>query len=134
MNGEQGKAFRHFFVPRDSSTLSSVAGGEGIYLWDDSGRRYIDVTSGPVVCNLGHGNAHVIEAMAAQAKAATFAWPLTFESEANRALAAAVSKAAGPGLERAFFVSGGSEATETAIKFARQVAVARGEELRAKTI
>lgn len=134
MNGVQGKAFRHFYVPRDSGALSSVVGGEGVYLWDDAGRRYIDVTSGPVVCNLGHGNARVQEAMAAQAKAATFAWPLTFESEANRALAAAVTQAAGPGLERAFFVSGGSEATETAIKFARQVAVARGEELRAKVI
>lgn len=134
MHSEQGKAFRHFFVPRDSSALSSVVGGEGIYLWDDGGRRYIDVTSGPVVSNLGHGNERVQEAMVAQAKAATFAWPMTFESAANRALAAAVTKAAGPGLERAFFVSGGSEATETAIKFARQLAVARGDELRAKVV
>ena len=134
MNGEQGKAFRHFFVPRDSGALASVARGEGIYLWDDSGRRYLDVTSGPVVCNLGHGNPRVVAAMTEQAKAATFAWPLAFESKSNRALAAALTSAAGPGLERAFFVSGGSEATETAIKFARQAAVARGEELRAKVI
>ena len=130
----QGKAFRHFFLPKDSAALPSVAGGEGVYLWDDAGRRYLDVTSGPVVSNLGHGNARVLAAMAEQARAATFAWPLTFESAANRALAHAVSQAAGPGFERAFFVSGGSEATESAIKFARQLAVARGEELRAKVI
>ena len=50
---ENGKAFRHFFLPKDGAVLASVAGGEGVYLWDHEGRRYLDVTSGPVVSNLG---------------------------------------------------------------------------------
>ena len=131
---EQGKAFQHFFLPPATSTLPTIAGGEGVYLWDDTGRRYLDVTSGPVVSNLGHGNERVLAAMTKQARQATFAWPLAFESKANRALAAAVTRAAGPGLERAFFVSGGSEAIEGAIKFARQYAVVCGDELRSKVI
>src|SRR6185436_14919588 len=69
-----------------------------------------------------------------QAEAVTFAYPGLFESDANVALADLVTKLAGPGLERAFFVSGGSEATEAAIKLARQYAVARGETSRWKVI
>lgn len=106
----------------------------GIYMWDRDGRRYLDASSGPVASNLGHGNARVLEAMRRQAEQAAFAFPGVFESEANRALSDLLTGLAGPGLDRAFFVSGGSEATEACIKLARQYAVVRGEASRWKVI
>lgn len=107
---------------------------EGVWFEDVDGRRYMDASSGPVVSNLGHGNRRVLEAMRAQAEAVAFAFPMQWESEANLRLSARLAALAGPGLERAFLVSGGSEAVETALKFARQHAVAIGQPGRWKVI
>ena len=112
-----------FYVPKGASPRPRVARGEGVWLIDDAGKRYFDASSGPVASNLGHGNRRVIDAMKRQLDEAAFAFPLQFESEANLDLAARLKRLAGPGLERAFLVSGGSEANESAIKFLRQHAV-----------
>ena len=130
----QGGPVQGFYVPKGTPRRPAIARGEGIYLWDVDGRRYLDASSGPVVSNLGHGNRRVLEAMRAQADKVTFAYPGLFESDANVVLADLVCRLAGPGLDRAFFVSGGSEATEAAIKLARQYAVVRGEASRWKVI
>jgi adenosylmethionine-8-amino-7-oxononanoate aminotransferase len=111
-----------------------IARGEGINLWDRNGRRYLDASSGPVVSNLGHGNRRVLEAMRVQAEAVTLAYPGLFESDANVALADLVCNLAWPRLDRAFFVFGGSEATEAAIKLARQYALAIGQSSRVTVI
>jgi adenosylmethionine-8-amino-7-oxononanoate aminotransferase len=123
----QGGPVQGFYLPKGTERRPPIARGEGIYLWDAAGRRYLDASSGPVVSNLGHGNPRVLAAMRAQAEQVTFAYPGLFESEANVALADVVCRLAGPGLDRAFFVSGGSEATEAAIKLARQYALAVGQ-------
>lgn len=112
----------------------TVARAEGIYFWDTLGRRYIDASSGPVVSNIGHGNPRVLRAMAEQAAKVAFASRTVFENEPNARLADLLTGLAGPGLERAYFVSGGSEATETAIKLARQYALSKGERSRWKVI
>jgi adenosylmethionine-8-amino-7-oxononanoate aminotransferase len=130
----QGGPVQGFYVRKGTERRPPIARGEGIYLWDVGGRRYLDASSGPVVSNLGHGNRRVLEAMRAQAEQVTFAYPGLFESEANVALADLVCKLAGPGLDRAFFVSGGSEATEAAIKLARQYALALGQPNRVTVI
>lgn len=130
----QGGPVQGFYLRKGVERRPPIARGEGIYLWDAAGRRYLDASSGPVVSNLGHGNRRVLDAMQAQAEQVTFAYPGLFESEANVALADLVCGLAGPGLDRAFFVSGGSEATEAAIKLARQYAVAIGEDRRATVI
>lgn len=111
-----------------------VERGEGIYLWDTSGKRYIDASSGPIAANIGHGNPRVIEAANQQMRKVSYASRAFFENEANTLLADAVTALAGPGLERAFFVSGGSEATESAIKLARQFAVSQGQSGRWKVL
>lgn len=129
-----GGPVQAFFAPPGSPRLREVARAEGIYMWDTAGRRYIDISSGPVVNNLGHGNRRVLEAMAAQAARVTYAYPGQFQSAANVALGDLLARLAGPGLDRAFFVSGGSEATETALKLARQYAVVRGQPGRWKVI
>jgi adenosylmethionine-8-amino-7-oxononanoate aminotransferase len=123
----QGGPVQAFYARKGTARRPPIAHGDGIYLWDAAGRRYLDASSCPVVSNLGHGNRRVLEAMRAQAEQVTFAYPGLFESEANVALADLVCKLAGPGLDRAFFVSGGSEATEAAIKLARQYALAIGQ-------
>ncbi|WP_271619799.1 aminotransferase family protein [Bradyrhizobium sp. CCBAU 51745] len=127
-------SIRRFYAPSDAVRLPTVARAEGVYMWDAAGRRYIDASSGPVVSNIGHGNHRVINAMYEQAKKVTYAHRTVFENEPNILLGDLVTKLAGPGLERAYFVSGGSEATETAIKLARQYAVVRGDAERWKVI
>jgi adenosylmethionine-8-amino-7-oxononanoate aminotransferase len=129
-----GGAVQIFYQQRGTPRRPMVARAEGIYIWDTQGRRYVDASSGPVVSNIGHGNPRVLEAMIAQAKKVAFASRAVFENEPNIRLADLVTGLAGPGLERAFFVSGGSEATEAAIKLARQYAVVRGETARWKVI
>jgi len=101
--------------------------GEGIFLWDTTGKRYIDGSSGPIAANIGYGNQHVLDVATRQMQRAAYASRAYFENEPNVLLADIVTEYAGPGLERAFFVSGGSEATETAMKLARQYAVTQGQ-------
>jgi adenosylmethionine-8-amino-7-oxononanoate aminotransferase len=123
-----------FYQGKDAIRRPTVERADGIYMWDTDGRRYIDASSGPVVSNIGHGNPRVLAAMIEQAQKVAFASRTVFENEPNAKLADLITGLAGPGLERAYFVSGGSEATETAIKLARQYAVARGEAARWKVI
>ena len=129
-----GEGVQVFLAPHGSKRLPRIARGEGIYMWDEDGRRYIDVSSGPVANNLGHGNPRVLAAMQAQAQKVAFAFPGQFESAANEDLANLLTGLAGPGLERAFFVSGGSEAVESAVKLCRQYFLAKGEPQRWKVI
>lgn len=130
----RGEPIQVFLAKTGTPRRPRVVRGEGIYYWDEEGRRYIDVSSGPVANNLGSGNKAVLEAMRKQAEACAFAFPGQFESEANEKLADLLTELAGPGLERAFFVSGGSEASESAIKFCRQYFLAKGEPGRFKVI
>ena len=106
----------------------------GVYMWDVDGKRYLDGSSGAMVCNIGHSNEHVLEAMRLQMEKSTFGYRLHFETEASEKLAAKTASLTPEGLNRIFFVSGGSEAVESAIKLARQYAVATGEGSRWKVI
>jgi len=123
-----------FFLPPEAPRKPRIRRAEGIWFEDTDGNRLIDVSSGPVASNLGHGNPRVLDAMMRQARDAAFAFPMQFESEANIALGERLARLCGPGLDRAFTVSGGSEAVETAIRFARQSAVQRGDGSRWKVV
>ena len=100
---------------------------EGIYVWTEDGRRFIDGSSGPVAVNLGYGNPVVLEAMRRQMERTTFAYRLHFENEPAEQLATTLAERLPGGLDRIYFVSGGSEAVESCIKLARQWAVATGQ-------
>jgi len=108
--------------------------GEGIYLYDLDGKRYIDGSSGAMVSNIGHSNARVLAAMRAQMDKATFGYRLHFRTEPSEALAAKTASLMPAGIDRVFFVSGGSEAVESATKLARQYAVTQGQHSRWKVI
>ena len=107
---------------------------EGIYMWDTTGKRYIDGSSGAMVSNIGHSNPNVLAAMQKQMERGTFGYRLHFQTEASEKLAARAAALAPEGLNKVFFVSGGSEATESAMKLARQYALTCGEAQRYKVI
>ncbi|MEO1199243.1 MAG: aspartate aminotransferase family protein [Pseudomonadota bacterium] len=107
---------------------------EGVHMWDVTGKRYIDASSGAMVSNIGHSNPAVIEAMRRQMEKATFGYRLHFETEPGERLAEMTARLAPEGLDRVFFVSGGSEAIESALKLARQYALANGDAQRWKVI
>lgn len=121
-----------FYQSRQRRPLFDRA--EGVYMWDVDGRRYLDGCSGAMVSNIGHSNPNVLAAMQQQMARGTFAYRLHFENEPAETLAARVAGLAPPGLDRVFFVSGGSEAVESCLKLARQHAVATGESSRFKVI
>ena len=106
----------------------------GIYMWDSEGRRYIDVSSGPVVSNIGHGNERVAEAMNRQVLAMDYAFAQVARNRPNLDLSERLARLAGPGFERVSLTSGGSEAMENAVKLLRQYAVATGKPSKTKLI
>lgn len=102
------------------NALPRVVGGEGCYLLDDSGRRYLDASGGAAVSCLGHGHPGVSAAIKAQIDKVAYAHSNFFTSEPAENLAAKLTEGEPGGLVRAFFVAGGSEAVEAAIKLSRQ--------------
>ncbi|SDN30770.1 Adenosylmethionine-8-amino-7-oxononanoate aminotransferase [Lutimaribacter pacificus] len=107
---------------------------EGIYMWDISGKRYIDGSSGAMVSNIGHSNPAVLQAMRDQMEKSTFGYRLHFQTEASEILAEKTAALCPDGMNRVFFVSGGSEAVESTLKLARQYALAKGQAQRFKVI
>ena len=107
---------------------------EGIYLWDTDGRRYLDGSSGAMVSNIGHSNPRVLDAMRAQMAKSTFGYRLHFQNQPAEDLARMTAEMMPEGLDRVFFVSGGSEAVESAIKLARQHALTQGRDKAWKVI
>ena len=103
-------------------------------MYTQDGRRFIDGSSGAMVVNIGHGNRHVIEAMKRQLDKVTFAYRLHFENDPAEELARRLAARMPEGLDRVFFVSGGSEAVESALKLARQWALVTGQGSRWKII
>jgi adenosylmethionine-8-amino-7-oxononanoate aminotransferase len=106
----------------------------GVYLWDSSGKRYLDACSGPMVSNIGHSNPRVLAAMKAQMDKATFGYRLHFENDAAEGLATLAAELMPAGLDRIFFTSGGSETIESCLKLARQYAITQGQDSRWKVI
>ncbi len=98
-----------------------------MYLYDDTGKKYIDASSGAIAANLGHGVVEIAEAMAEQARKAAFVHTLRFETEVLHQLATKIGTMASPSLNRVYFTSSGSEANESAIKLARQYHRDRGK-------
>lgn len=116
-----------FYSSSNIVPLPLIVRAEGIWMYDDEDNSYIDVSSGPVVSNIGHGNARVAEAMATQARTMDFAYSRVSRHQPNIDLARRISELAGPGYERICLASGGSEAMELALKFLRQYVVAKGQ-------
>jgi adenosylmethionine-8-amino-7-oxononanoate aminotransferase len=115
-------------------TLPKVSHGRGCEVFDTEGRRYLDGSGGPALFSLGYSHPDVTEAIRAQLERIQYGYTTVFTSDAIDGLAEAIARAAGPELRHTSFVSGGSEAVETALKIARQYHVARGEPGRTQII
>ena len=107
--------------------LPVAAGGEGIHLFDAQGRRYIDASGGAAVSCLGHGHPEVLAAMHAQLDRLAYAHTSFFTTQVAEELAEVLVRDAPAGTSHAYFVSGGSEAVEAALKLARQHCVETGQ-------
>lgn len=103
--------------------------GEGVYIFDEQGNRYLDAAGGIAVVNIGHGVGEIAEAAARQARRLAFAYSGTGTSRPQMDLAKKLAAMApkGMGEVKVFFCCGGSEATETALKLARQYYLAKGQ-------
>ncbi len=117
----------HVFYRTTGATLPTAAKGDGVYLVDTEGRRYLDASGGAAVSCLGHSDADVIAAIRKQTERVSYAHTSFMTSEPAEALADMLVAAAPGELNRVYFGSGGSEAAETALKMARQYFVERGE-------
>ncbi|VWM03273.1 aspartate aminotransferase family protein [Burkholderia lata] len=109
------------------ATLPVAVAGDGIEIIDSTGKRYIDACGGAAVSCLGHSNQRVIDAIKRQAQQLAYAHTSFFTTDVAEELADRLVAAAPAGLEHVYFVSGGSEAVEAALKLARQYFVEKGE-------
>ena len=117
----------YVFHRMPKKSLPIAVAGEGIEVIDSTGKRYIDASGGAAVSCLGHSHRRVIDAIDRQARQLAYGHTSFFTSEAAEALAERLVKAAPGGIGHAYFVSGGSEAIEAALKMARQYFVEIGE-------
>jgi adenosylmethionine-8-amino-7-oxononanoate aminotransferase len=105
----------------------TAVAGQGIFIRDGNGKEYIDASGGAAVSSLGHSHPDIIDAMRSQLDKLEYAHTSFFTSQAAEDLADDLAAHAPEGIGHAFFVSGGSEAIEAALKLARQYFVERGE-------
>jgi adenosylmethionine-8-amino-7-oxononanoate aminotransferase len=111
-----------------------IVRGEGCYVYDEHGKRYLDGLSALYCVNAGHGRAEIAEAMAAQARELGFYTNWSYAHPPSIELATRVAELAPGNLNRVFLTSGGSEAVESAWKLAKAYHASRGERSRHKLI
>ncbi len=110
----------HVLYRRLNRRFPRIVRGEGCWLIDEGGRRYLDACSGALVTNLGHGNSEVARALGEQAARLAYVNGTAFTHESVEELAAEVAALAARGLEKALFLCNGGDAVEAALKIARQ--------------
>lgn len=115
------------FYRKLNRQLPKIARAQGVYLYDETGKRYLDACGGAMVASVGHGVREIAQAIGAQAQTLGYVNGTMFTSQPVEDLADELIDLAAPGIERAYFLSSGSEAVEAALKLARQYHVERGE-------
>lgn len=118
MNG--GVERDYLIKPMLDESYKIVSHGQGVYLFDTEGKKYMDASSGAITCSIGHGVPEVIDAMGKQANAVSFVYRSQFSSHAAEGLAKKLSEITPGDLNWTFLVNSGSEAIETAMKTAIQ--------------
>ena len=105
-----------------------IVRADGFHLWDSSGKKYLDLSSGiSATAGIGQGRPEIAEAMAAQARTLSFVHNSRVTNDRQEELAARLAELAPEGIGKVMFTSGGSEANELSIRIARQYHLARGE-------
>ncbi|MCG7493508.1 aspartate aminotransferase family protein [Thalassobius sp. Cn5-15] len=134
MSGTHTSPSSHVFPRHTHATLPHAVAGDGCYIADRAGKRYFDGSGGAAVSCLGHSDPVVIDAIQTQAAQLAYAHTSFFTSDPAEELADLLIEHAPAGLDRVYFVSGGSEAMEAALKLARQYFTEIGEPQRRHVI
>ncbi len=124
----------HVFPRNSKAVPPKGVKGDGIYLTDSTGKKYLDGSGGAAVSCLGHSDQDVINAIKTQLDSMAFAHTGFLTSDPAERLADLLIENAPAGLEKVYFVSGGSEAVEAALKLARQYYLEKGAPERTKII
>lgn len=127
MDAMRRQGASHVFYRKLNRELKQIVRGEGVYLVDASGKRYLDACGGAMVVSVGHGVKEIGDAIGAQAATIAYVNGTMFTNEPVERLADALIERAPAGITKAYFLSSGSEAVEAALKLARQYHVERGE-------
>ncbi|OQY99038.1 MAG: aspartate aminotransferase family protein [Chloroflexi bacterium UTCFX4] len=119
----------------DDAAPMVIARGEGSTVWDTQGKKYIDGLAGLFCVNVGYGRQEIIDAITQQLQKIAYVSPFSFPNEPAVELAAKLARLSPIGSDaRVFFVTGGSEAVESALKISKQYQRLRGYQGRYKTI
>ena len=110
----------HVLYRRLKRRYPRIVRGEGCWLYDDNGKRYLDACSGALVSNLGHGNAELAKALGEQATRLGYVNGTVFTHDPVEELAAELAGLSAPGLEKTLFLCNGGDAVEAALKISRQ--------------
>src|SRR5256884_9001532 len=117
----------HVFYRKLGRDFPRIVRGDGCYLYDENGKRYLDAVGGAYVANLGHSNPEVAEALAHQARQFGYLSATAFTHGPVEELAAELAATLPGDLDKLYFLSSGSEAVEAALKLARQYWVESGK-------
>ncbi len=122
------------FHRRNPALLPVVDYAKGVWIYDKSGKKYLDASGGAVVVGIGHGVPEIVEAIKEQAERISYSYSLQFTNEPQETLAQELADFTPGDLNQVFFSSGGSEAVETAFKIAREYFLATGKPSKHKVI
>lgn len=131
---EYGYPKGHVFYRKLGRTYPLVTHGEGIYLYDENGKQYIDGSGGAIVVNVGHGQKEIVQKMAEGMGQVAYVHGTQFTAQSIEAYAEALGEILPPGLGKIYFLSGGSEAVEAAVKLVRQFYLESGQPQRWRVV
>ena len=124
----------NYIFPDSKEELPSAQRSEGVYIYDDKGKKYLDGSSGPMAVNLGHGNKEVTEAITNQMEKISFTYRSQFTNQPLEILSKSIEKVTPKGLNKISFCNSGSEAAELALKMAHSYWKSQGKPLKTKII
>jgi adenosylmethionine-8-amino-7-oxononanoate aminotransferase len=124
----------HVFYRKLSRSYPLITHGEGVYLFDETGKRYLDGSGGAIVVNIGHGRKEIFEAMTEQMGAVGYVHGTQFTTASIENYSQALAGILPADLDKIYYLSGGSEAIESAIKFARQYFLEIGQPQRWRVV
>ena len=131
---EYGYPKGHVFYRKLARAYPLVTHGEGIYLYDENGKRYIDGSGGALVVNVGHGQKEILQKMTEQMGQVAYVHGTQFTTKAVEEYAEALGEILPSGLGKIYFLSGGAEAVEAAIKLTRQFYLESGQSQRWRVV
>jgi adenosylmethionine-8-amino-7-oxononanoate aminotransferase len=131
---EYGYPKGHVFYRKLARDYPLVTHGDGIYLYDKSGKQYIDGSGGALVVNIGHGRKEIFQKMTEQMSRVGYVHGSQFTTASIEEYGGALGEVLPKGLEKIYFLSGGAESVEAAIKLARQYFLESGQSQRWRVV